>query len=290
MYNLNQQGCGKEDNMTRVNKEDLVTIATAKGYRQVSTRLVDDWVAKGLLDRPEHRPLGYGRGSKPAVWSDNQRELFLSLLEKRDEGMPIPALCNIPIWLWLWWGDSYVPLRQVRRAMQTWAKAAGYPPAGRARTDMRRLMGEWGDPGARRRDRRELEAALYPMVCSGRIDEATLLPLVQKVFDPKGTGVSRGPVGGQVTPEGYVRLLHARVQAITHLNGYGDQPFEQARVAYLATRHRYERVRPRLAADPELGERFAEQDLSELVMDACLDLATLLGLAIMTPARIGTVT
>lgn len=273
--------------MTRVSKEDLVKVAAAKGHRQVSTRLVDDWVAKGLLDRPEQRPLGYGRGSKPAVWSDNQRELFLTLLEKRAERMPIPALCNIPIWLWLWWGDSYVPLRQVRRALQTWAKAAGYPPAGRARTDIRRLMGDWGDSGARRRDRGQLEEALYPMVCSGRVDEAVLLPLIQRVFDPKGTGVPRGPVGGQLTPEGYVRLLRARVDAITGLDAFDDRHFEQARVAYLATRHRYERERSRFVADPELGERFAEQDLSEIVMDACLDLTTLLGLTITTPARIG---
>lgn len=276
--------------MTSWSKEDLVTMATAKGHRQVSTRLVDDWVAKGLLDRPELRPLGYGRGSKPAVWPENQRELFLTVLEKRDEGMPIPALCNIPVWLWLWWGDSYVPIRQVRRAMQTWTKAAGYPPAGRARTDMRRLMGEWGHPLARRRDRRDLEEALYPMVCNGRVDEAALLPLVERVFDPKGAGVPRGSVGGQLTPAGYVQLLRARVDAITHLHGFDDQLFEQARIAYLATRHSYERERSRLAADPELGERFAEQDLSEVVMDACLDLTTLLGLAITTPARIGKIT
>lgn len=276
--------------MSGFSKKVLVQIASAKGYRQVSTRLVDDWVAKGLLDRPEHRPLGYGRGSLPAVWSDNQRELFLTLLEKRDEGAPIATLCNILVWLWLWWGDSYVPLRQVRRAMQTWAKAAGYPPRGRARADMRRLIGNWGDPRARRNDCRALEAALYPMVCSGRVEAAVLLPLVQRVFDPKGTGVPRGPAGGRITPEGYVGLLQARVEAITHLDTFDDQLFEQARVTYLATRHNYERQRPRLAADPELGARFAAPALAEIVWDACLDLVTLLGMISTPPAHTGSAT
>lgn len=270
--------------MDTVTKQELVEAAMARRHPKVSARLVDDWVAKGLLDRPEHRPLGYGRGSQPAVWSDNQRELFLTLLEKRDEGRPIAALCNIPVWLWLWWGDGYVPLRQVRRAMQTWAKAAGYPPAGRARTDIRRLMGDWGDPGARRKDRQALEEALYPMVCSGRVDEGALLPLVQRVFDPKATGTPRGPVGGQLTPDGYVRLLRARVEAITHLDDLDDQLFEQARLAYLGTRRRYEAARPYLTTDPEMGERFAAQDLSAVIMDACLDLATLLGLGITAPS------
>lgn len=264
--------------MSSVNKQDLVAAAKAQGHRRVSARMVDDWVAQGLLDRPERQPLGYGRGSAPAVWPETQRELFLSLLEKRDEGMPIAALCNLPVWVWFWWGDTHVPLRQVQRAMQTWARAAGYPPAGRARADMRRLMGNWGHPAARRKDRRALEAALYPMVCSGRVDEAVLLPLVARVFDPEGTGVPRGPVGGQLAPEGYVQLLQARVNALVHLDRFDDQHFEQARTVYLTTRQSYARERPRLAQGSELGEQFAEQDLSDVIMDACLDLVTLLGM------------
>ncbi len=276
--------------MVEVSKQDLVTAAKDHGHCRVSTRLVDDWVALGLLDRPERQPLGYGRGSAPAHWPDEQCELFLVLLEKRDEGAPIAALCNIPVWLWLWWGDTYVPLRQARRALQTWAKAAGYPPMGRARGDMRRLTGDWGHPEARRKDRRALEEALYPMVCVGRIDAAVLLPLVERVFDPKGTGVPREPIGGRLTPDGYVRLLQARVAALTGLDAFADQHFAHARITYLATRHSYERERPRLAADPELGARFAPPDLSEIMWDACLDLTTLLGMISTRPEQAETLT
>lgn len=276
--------------MDGVSKQDLVREAKNHGHRRVSTRLVDDWVALGLLDRPARQPLGYGRGSAPAHWPDEHRRLFLELLQKRDEGAPIAALCNIPVGLWLWWGDTYVPLRQVRRALQTWAKAAGYPPMGRARVDMRRLAGDWGHPEARRKDRRAFEEALYPMVCSGRVDAAVLLPLVERVFDPKGTGVPRGPIGGQLTPDGYVRLLQARVDALTRLEAFDDHHFEHARMAYLATRHSYERERPRLAADPELGARFAAPDLSEIVWDACLDLTTLLGMTSTPSEHAGTTT
>lgn len=275
--------------MAGVSKQDLVTAATGQGHRRVSTRLVDDWVALGLLDRPERQPLGYGRGSAPAHWPEEQRELFLELLQKRDEGASIAALCNCPVWLWLWWGDTYVPLRQVRRALQTWAKAAGYPPMGRARGDMRRLMGDWGHPEARRKDHRALEEALYPMVCSGRVDAAVVLPLVERVFDPKGTGVPRGPIGGRLTPDGYVRLLQARVAAITRLDAFEDQHFEHARIVHIATRHGYERERPRLAADPELGKRFAATDLSELIWDSCRDFVTVLGLTSIPVAQSGPV-
>lgn len=276
--------------MGGVNKQDLVAAAKEEGHRRVSARMVDDWVAQGLLDHPERQPLGYGRGSAPAVWPENQRDLFLSLLEKRDEGVPIPVLCNLPVWIWLWWGDAHVPLRQVRRAMQTWAKAAGYPPAGRARADMRRLMGDWGHPDARRKDRRALEGTLYPMVCTGRVDEAVLLPLVTRVFDPEGNGALRGPVGGRLTPEGYVKLLRARVDALVHLDQFDDQHFEQARRVYLATRQSYVRERPRLAQDSELGARFADPDLSDIIMDACLDFVTLLGMTDPSPDQRKTAT
>ncbi len=269
--------------MSEVTKRDLVAAARDQGYQRMSARLVDDWIAQGLLDHPERQPLGHGRGSAPALWPETQLELFLSLLQKRDEGAPIAALCNIPVWLWLWWGDEYAPLRQTRQALKTWAKAAGYPSLGRARNDMRSLMGNWGNSSARRQDRRALEEALYPMLCSGQVDEAVLLPLIEHVFDPMGSGMPRGPAGGQLTPDRYLTLLRARIEGIVHLDRFDDHHFEQARVVYLTTRYRYEQERPRLAQDSELGERFAASNASDVIMDACLDLVTLLGMLSIPP-------
>jgi len=155
---------------------------------------------------------------------------------------------------------------------------------------MRRLTGDWGHPEARKKDRRAFEEALYPMLCTGYVDGVALLPLVKRVFDPKGTRVPRGPVGGQLTPEGYVQILQARVNAITQLDAYENFHLEQARIGYLAMRHSYERERPRLAADPELGARFAAPELSEIVWDACLDLTTLLGMTSTPPDQAGVAT
>jgi hypothetical protein len=277
---------------TRFTATDLVDAARAAGHDRVSPRLVVDWVGLGLLDRPERHGLGRGKGST-ATWPDEQRQLFLALLGLRDQGAKIPPLCNVPVWLWLTWGDGYVPLEQTRRAMQTWAKAVGDPSAGRARAGVQALLQDWGDPRARRADRRALETAILPMVRTGQVNEAVLRPLVERVFDPTGTGRRGGPL----SPEGYVRLLRARVEALKRLavdaprfvrgkriDPFDDGIFEWARFMYVATRHSYGIERPRLAAGAEKGERFAPEGATELIMAACVDLATLLGLGVISPA------
>jgi hypothetical protein len=58
------------------------------------------------------------------VWSENQAQLFFALLKQRQSQRQIGALANIPIYLWLHWGDDYVPQRQLRRAMRTYAQGA----------------------------------------------------------------------------------------------------------------------------------------------------------------------
>ena len=90
----------------------------------VSQRLITDWVSKGLLDRPTVRGLGRGKGTV-AAWPESQHRLFLVLLEKRREVKRTATLCNIPVSVWLLWGDEYVRLRQVRRALNTWVDTHG---------------------------------------------------------------------------------------------------------------------------------------------------------------------
>jgi hypothetical protein len=100
---------------------EMMTVARDRGY-PVTRRLITDWVSIGLLDKAKRRPKG--RGSTSGVWSENQANLFWTLLEKRRNQSQVAALANVPIYFWLNWGDEYVPQRQLRRAMRTWAKGA----------------------------------------------------------------------------------------------------------------------------------------------------------------------
>ncbi|MEV5717285.1 hypothetical protein AB0L41_25630 [Amycolatopsis mediterranei] len=98
--------------------DDLVADAAAAGH-QVSARLVRDWTELGLLDYPLRRPAGKGHGSKAALYTANQRGLFLTLLSKRREAGSIRSLARIPVFTWMYFSDEHVPLRQTRRAFMT---------------------------------------------------------------------------------------------------------------------------------------------------------------------------
>ena len=73
------------------NAEDLSTVAEAEGLH-ATPRLIRDWGDLGLLDRPPVRGHGPRLGVALTVWPDEQRQLLLVLLRKRQEGAPIPAL------------------------------------------------------------------------------------------------------------------------------------------------------------------------------------------------------
>src|SRR5437660_1550469 len=106
--------------------EDLVRAAHERGFEDVSSRLVVDWVQRGLIDQPTKtgRGPGGGRGTRKGTWPRFQRDLFLREVDQHhDRARRIATLCNIPVFVWLWWGDDWVPLRQVVRAMDTYRRS-----------------------------------------------------------------------------------------------------------------------------------------------------------------------
>ena len=112
--------------------EDMVADATAAGY-QATERLIRDWTQHGLLDYPQKRPAGKGHGSAPALYPASQRNLLLTLLYHRP-GKNISSLARIPVCIWMYWGEEYVPLRQAHRAL---LRSLGDPQAGALRPGCR---------------------------------------------------------------------------------------------------------------------------------------------------------
>jgi hypothetical protein len=262
--------------------------AAAVGHR-VSERMVLGWVAQGLIDRPDRRGLGRGKGSV-ATWPDEQRRLFLALLAKRGEiqsdRKPIRALLNLPVWLWLYWGDQYVPLRQVRLALRGWGPSALGGSWTASRAVAAAMIRTVRHPKARAKDRRALLEHVTQMLYASRFDPDQLVPLVARVVDPLGTGQPRGPAGAQLTPEGLVEIFRARYLAITRLahtegpDAISDGLFHWARLFYLTGIRDYLSDQHLLARDADLGRFFARPDASALANEACLELATIVGFAL----------
>ncbi|HEX9518403.1 MAG TPA: hypothetical protein VF940_19765, partial [Streptosporangiaceae bacterium] len=106
------------------------------------------------LDNPQKRSAGKGHGSAQALYPANQRNLLLTLLHHRS-GNNISSVARIPVGIWMYWGDEFVPLRQARRALMTWL---GDPRVSlqRAREAARAILGQIDSPHATARARREL--------------------------------------------------------------------------------------------------------------------------------------
>lgn len=246
---------------------------------KITPRLIADWVAIGLLDKGTPRGRGQGKGKK-YLWPENQAQLLRLLLDKREEAKR-STLCNIPVALWLNWGDAYAPLRQIRRALRTWAQGWATVSGGRADQAAREVLEQFDHPDAKPQDREKVSQLVAKAAYTGEFDDGIIAKALACVADPNGTGLVRGPLGLGSTTD-YVQMVLARLHAVGQLEQAPSEMFLKARDAYrmigplahpASTKLE---VEGNLISPKELGAKQAT--LEEATNRACIDLITLLGL------------
>jgi hypothetical protein len=265
--------------------DDLLRDVASLGGR-ASARLIADWVELGLLDHPQRRSEGRGRGSTKALYSPPQRRLFFELMKLRQRGATIGVLCNPPVWLWLDWGDAYVPLRQARRALTTWARKYGKAPWGRARRTASDVVTQFAHPDAAPSDRAKLVDTIAKAAYSGTTDMAALETRLNDVFDPYKIGRTIGP--GRLTASDYIRLVEVRTAGLAGIGEASDETYLQARLMYRQSWTQYllaERPILERATGPDDLNIFKEVPTNERALRACSDLMTHLGLLTWTAAH-----
>jgi hypothetical protein len=237
----------------------------------VSARLITDWVAKGLLDRPTVRGLGRGRGTV-ATWPESQRRLFLHLLDQRRQGIKrLATLCNWPVVLWLdseGLASDYVPLRQVRRSLATWGTAHRAGPVRAARYTAELLIEQQAGPQISQRDRMALIDAVVRATGGGRFDRDLLLDAALRVFDSERFAAT------------WIHTIEARITALGSLDTLDDSVFETARLSINRLVPVY--VEQQLGLAPEDQANVRLKIASELAETACLSLLTMLGFLELT--------
>ena len=268
---------------------DLVEEALARGYRDVSKWLVYDWSHTGLLDRPSR--YSPGRRGRPDAFPASQRDLFFTLLEQRQRRTKqIVGLYNVPVFVWLWWGDDYVPLRQTRRAMSTWGCSCLSPSLVADRRSARQFLRQMDLPQyARGRKvlRETLENVTLEISAGKPPDQVDWLDIeakLCKVWNKGGTPEPRGPAGAPVTPNAAISLIRVRYTALVDLGKYDDCLFEWARWFHRETSADYARHANEFSKDPEFGHLHRNASTAEHhVNHACVDLLTALGTAPFIP-------
>ncbi len=198
--------------------DDLIADAHVRGF-PATTRLVHDWVGLGLLDHPRRRSRGAKGGSEKALWPWTQRNLFRLLVEKRPQVKEVAPLCNIPVVIWLWWGETYVPTAQVQRALATWATKVRGVSWRTAKRQACQVADFLDDMGAPREDRQHLIDLVAKTGYSGQTDAAALSEAMQEVFDPMGEGRFVGSPLMPVTAERYAHLMDTRARGLELAKG-----------------------------------------------------------------------
>jgi hypothetical protein len=265
--------------------QDLVADAAAAGHK-ITPRLIRDWAEHGLLDYPKKRSAGKGHGSAPALYSASQRNLLLTLLHHRPRNH-ISSLARIPVAIWIYWGDGYVPLRQARRALMTWLGDARASKQ-RARDAARAILGQIDNPQATTGARRELLDVLTDAGWTGRPDFPRMERAIRAVFEPGANQIRRAighPAAPMVT-DSMIGVMKARLTAATELRSgrVGDEALIQAREAHVFAYAEYAAKQPILAATaPGMPQLYEPVTAEDTLSNCCGHLLSTIGLQMMYP-------
>lgn len=268
--------------------DDLLAAAAGEEF-PATRRLVRNWIEEGLLDRAHIRGHGPSQGVE-GLWSGHQQALFLALLASasRQPTRRNAPLANLPVWVWLAYGDAYVPLRQVRRALRTWTVPARHPAESSAVSTARSVVASLAHPAAAATARRRFRALLARGQAGEDVAHAELVAAARPVIDPFDTGVPRGPAGAAISPQiygGYVEWMVAGADAVLRDRGgelLPDFVLRRARAIYRESRADYAARRPGFARDPDLGHLHSDPTLDAVVPTACHDLVMCLGMILAT--------
>jgi hypothetical protein len=267
-------------------KEELFAFIEEAGLH-INDSLLQEFQEQGLM-LPRRRRFRGRDGSDPGVWTQQQRDLLRSLCHARErQGMHSIALrCNLPVWVWLYWGDKYgVTLKQVKRVMKTWAIRQERPPLEESRQAARRVVQEVANlpAGGRRKAINEVTKWFY----GGHFTAQNLSDSLHHVFDRQEK--PNGPHDIPLTPEGVGEIFRVRREAVTRLAQGQELPdiyWQWARFFHLHGLSQYLQERPGFASETAGGpvaHLFSPETIESFYTSSCVDLAMVLYIGLLYP-------
>ncbi|WP_250279322.1 hypothetical protein [Frankia sp. Cppng1_Ct_nod] len=260
--------------------DDLLSDADRLGFPSLNERLVREWHQKGLIGSPCRLSLGRGRGQAPALYSSEQRALFIAVVRNRARGYKYTTLATIPVWAWLNFGEDWVEMGQLRRALRT---AIGPNPRRSVKAACKaanvlvcQIDLHHASYEARTRLRKEISAALN----LGQVNYECLRAAVAGVYEPCGVAIVRGPAGAPLTVDSITALLDARIRGMKELYSATDEALLLARSRHQESWPEYQARQAAYSAEagPQLASLFAPSDVTKQVEDSVSEVVLLLGI------------
>lgn len=260
----------------------MVAAAQAAGFGDATERLVAEWVRLGLLDEAERVARTDGRRGALYQWPDNQWDLFRTLLAKRTEIRHVRGLVQIPVGVWVYWGDQWVPLRQVRRALESSTGLFGpLRSYRRAVANAREVVRDISGPATTSEAAAELERAIADGTHNRRLDPEQLRPLIEAVVG--GGGGRWGPFA--VGVDQIADTLRARLTAVAELDRATDEQLRRARNEHRISILHYAEHWREMARLPGAAGRVPEPTMELLLNRAFQDLLFALGVVLIAEAE-----
>lgn len=258
----------------------LAQAANDAGLGPVKERLITEWVERGLLDQGERTSHGRGGGRGALyLWSDRQHDLFLTLLRKRPEVKNIASLCPIPVGIWLYWGDDWIPLRQARIALRTWWDGAGRGGEARSLANARLVVNAFASKAAPRQPKTDLRKALRVALDAGTFDVALIEGLVTELLQHGPGKGTWGPFGS--SPREVVNGMRAMVVAMSRYDQLTDGMFYEVRARNRTIVLSYLRDWQHLSQNETYGSMFEQPSIELWMNNSCGHLSIELGLKLI---------
>lgn len=194
----------------------------------------------------------------------------LSTGKNRNESLgPRAGLCILrcrPRRLW-------IPLRQVRRALETYAGIGRCPPRADYRPTAARLIRGIARPDAPRQVIDDLVEGIVESAGSGQLDTEALAPLLQEVVGPRAPDE-------QLDGPRLLAIYAARFAARARFHELEDWHFRWARAFHWWASQRYATEWRALASDRRFGSLHEPPSLESALNDICGNLLQILGMVL----------
>lgn len=271
-------------------KKELFASIRGCGLK-IDDSLLQEFQEQRLMIPPRRQGKGRGKGN-PGLWSLHQRNLLCSLchMQQKRGVRQVAQRCNLPVWVWLYWGDEYgITLNQVKQVMKTWAERQLPLSLKTARQSARRLVNEVANhqDGGKQLAINEIAEMLY----AGASTRQNLEESLHHVFDP--TKPANGPRDIPIVPKNIGWSIELRMKAVHVLlqnDAIPDVQWEWARCFHLSHLSQYTKEQARYvreAVGTPVESVFSLETIESLWSSACADLASVLGLGLQYPSSPG---
>ena len=188
-------------------------------------------------------------------------------------------MCVIPVGIWLYWGDEWVPLRQVKVALRTWSDRAGRVGWERALDTARLVVDTMAPPKTPRSVKQELRELVIAALENNAFPREAVTALIHELLMAGTNEGTWGPY--RHTAQEVANGMWSMAVATQRFDQISDGMFQEARARLRPIALSYVSEWPALRRDPVFGQSYEQPTWDLFINGSCRQLLIGLGLQLL---------